>query len=269
MTASLCMLLSTQVPLFAAGLALSEGKLNGSAVTSKIGSLLSNDLLVFMEGAEIKVQEKDAEPGKVLLRGSLANLKSSGGRLSGLCFFKSGDGLDKVIGKDASVADVVEAVSGEKFACRIENMTPDSLLFILDGSAKEMPFSQIAAIHSARVFAFSAKEGGNGADSGPSSIEFKASTDRGLAARLSREKTAIDAVQSSSTLSENIVGSLIATGALCASLGLILPLAIAIPIRSYREKMRNRRNSQQAELLYRLNAPRPVNRRVNNNNNNN
>lgn len=241
-----------------AGLSYSDGTVTGKANTNKVGSLFANDLLVVISGPKLTVEQRSAR--KRVASGTVFKTSLNGERVVGFCYFNSGDRLAEVLGKDAGARDVVELRSGEQIACKIESLEQEIIKIIFDGSQKLIAMSEVVSVKSPNVFYFSAKEGPlDQVDR----LEFTPTCDKALARKLDRQAENVGIRSSEGApVTEKVIGFAVGMISMTALAGLVLPIAIAIPINKYREKMRNRRNSQQAEFLVRRYAPR----RNNNNN---
>lgn len=250
--------------VLADGLSYSDGTLKGTAQCTKVGSLFADDLTVLINGTNLELRKSGQD--RPVASGTVFKASVKDNRLTGLCYFRRGERLSEILGKNAGTPDLIENRSGEQIVCRIEDLDSEMILFVVDGSQKQMMLSDLHSISSANVFRFSAQlKSGTEADN----IVFSSTCDKSLARR-SRHQ-ALGPVDNT-TIPDRVIGFAAGMLAITAIAGIVLPLSIALPIASYHRKMRNRRNSQLNEVLVRRFLPRPVAsplRRNNNNNNNN
>lgn len=259
----LALLHLTFTSAYAGSLSYSQGSITGTAQTKKIGNLFSEDLIVLINNDQLNVQSK--EDKSVVVSGTVFQVKDEGSQISGFCYLKEGKNLDEITGNKFGILDVIETRSGEKIACNIETLDQEKVIFVAEGLQNQLNMSDVRAIKSPKVFGFTARLESN--NSNLDQLVFTPTFNKALSQKL--QKHSLDSARTNSQnagIAEQAVAIASVGLAYTAAAAMVIPLAIAIPVNKYREKNRNRKNSQNAELLFRL-AQRRQLQRLNNNNN--
>lgn len=233
-----------------------SGSFKGESKFNKIGNLYGEDLSVVLDGSMLSVENKKSNKtiaSAVLFKTKLER-RAAGARFSGFCFFRQGEALSEILGKQAADKDRVKTRDGEEFLGTISSLDRNELVITDTNGVPHRVSCAQAEVCSARVFQFSCDLKGEFDFSKPCSLDASkfvfsptaVKTERAKQEKQTQSTNSRDAASQWSTKKKLIVFTALT---LLVATAIAVPLAVGIPAYNNRRNARRRRDAEYNQFL--------------------